>query len=98
MKGLDYKQGPVPTMMIAVAAKEAWKDKDGAPAAASAKKSAAVKAPAVQAAEPAPVSGGINFSAEMEAPDVAEKPKVLSINVILCDVIVMLMFFSTTSL
>ena len=76
-------------MMIAVAAKEAWKDKDGTPAAATAKK-AAVKAPVVKAAEPAPVSGGINFSAEMEAPDVAEKPKVLSIIVILCNGIIYL--------
>lgn len=81
MKGLNYKQGPVPTMMIAVAAKENWKDKDGKVPIkdANTKPAAAKVVPApVPAAAPAKASdpSGIDFPAELEAPDVVEKSKV----------------------
>lgn len=33
VKGIDYKQGQVPTMMIAVASKENWNEKKGVKAA-----------------------------------------------------------------
>lgn len=79
VKGLHYKQGPVPTMMIAVAAKENWKDKDGKVPVRDTSKKATVPATALSAPIPAKASdpSGMDFSAELEAPDVtAEKPKV----------------------
>lgn len=82
VKGLSYKQGPVPTMMIAVAAKENWKDKDGkVPVKDIAKKAISTKAtPAHVAPAKASDPSGMDFPAELEAPDVLEKPKVRNAN------------------
>ena len=86
VKGLAYKQGPVPTMMIAVAAKENWKDKDGKAAATEkdSKKAAPAAKPAAAAAKTTPLvpaKDQIDLSAELEAPDVTDKPKVIVIHV-----------------
>jgi len=81
VKGLAYKQGPVPTMMIAVAAKENWKDKDGKAATEKdSKKAAPAAKPAAAAAttsQPVPAKDQIDLSADLEAPDVTDKPKVI---------------------
>ncbi len=85
VKGLAYKQGPVPTMMIAVAAKENWKDKDGKAATEKdSKKAAPAAKPAAAAAKTTPLvpaKDQIDLSAELEAPDVTDKPKVIVIHV-----------------